>query len=323
MQIPPRSTAAQQPTFGAIEDWVVPDSESMDDLVRELYARFGLAYYVSEVLHRGLCIRLALSDLPPREMLTKPRIEERLARAFSLTLGEVINQLTGKIPEAYLAKLEQARDTRNLLAHHFWFDRAHLMFHSEHIQKLISELDGYTQTFGSLDEENVRWLADRDEMLGLTREMRDHCLAELLSGRGNEPLPGKTLVKDREKRLNRKQRLVNVWEFTLPEGGKPLIFQLQDGTLWQLCDVGLGWTRFTEKQAHWIEHPAFKPYLPAEIIPRPRDTRPWEYEFTLKDGTIFWVKPGNNEAFRWGLRTRRRAPNNRLHSDGASPAREP
>lgn len=38
---------------------VVTDDE---DLVRELYARFGLAYYYREVLHRGQCIILAMSD---------------------------------------------------------------------------------------------------------------------------------------------------------------------------------------------------------------------------------------------------------------------
>ena len=30
-----------------------------DDLIRELYARFGLAYYQSECLHRNLCIAFA------------------------------------------------------------------------------------------------------------------------------------------------------------------------------------------------------------------------------------------------------------------------
>lgn len=41
---------------------MVVTNEPIDDLVREMYARFGLAYYSSEVLHRGLCIILAMSD---------------------------------------------------------------------------------------------------------------------------------------------------------------------------------------------------------------------------------------------------------------------
>jgi len=52
--------------------------EQDDDLIREMYARFGLAYYQSECLHRGLCIILAWSGLPPRDLITRPRVEERL-----------------------------------------------------------------------------------------------------------------------------------------------------------------------------------------------------------------------------------------------------
>jgi hypothetical protein len=38
-----------------------PDSED----IKEVYARFGLAYYYAEVLHRGLCNLYLLSQLPP------------------------------------------------------------------------------------------------------------------------------------------------------------------------------------------------------------------------------------------------------------------
>jgi hypothetical protein len=76
-------------------------NEPTDDLVRELYARFGLAYYHSEVLHRGLCIILAMSDLPRRDLITRLRVEERLARAFSMTLGEVITELAEKCPPSF------------------------------------------------------------------------------------------------------------------------------------------------------------------------------------------------------------------------------
>ena len=59
--------------------------EPDDDLIREMYARFGLAYYrESECLHRGLCIVLAWTGLPSQDLITRPRVEERLAQAFSL-----------------------------------------------------------------------------------------------------------------------------------------------------------------------------------------------------------------------------------------------
>lgn len=282
-------------------------NEPTDDLVREMYARFSLAYYHSEVLHRGLCIILAMSDLPRRDLITRPRVEERLAHAFSLTLGDVITELAGKIPGEYAIRLDKVREKRNFLAHHFWFDRAHLMFRADHVRQLIDELYSYTELFNRLDEETSSWFHGRQHELGLTDEILQDCLARILSGEGEEPLPGKRVVKELEKRLKRKQCLVRVWEFELPGGGKPLVFEMQDGNLWQLCDAGLGWTRFQTTEPYWVEHPAIQPYLPADITPRPKDIKPWEYEFRLKAGAVFWVKPGKHpRTFQWGIRTKNR-----------------
>lgn len=282
---------------------MVVNTRPPDDLVRELYAQFGLAYYHSEVLHRGLCIILAMSALPQRELITRPRVEERLAQAFSLTLGDVIRDLVGKIPEEHSAQLEKALEARNFLAHHFWFDRAHLMFRADHIQSLIVELDEYTQLFSSLDIETSQWFEGRRRALGLTTDILQESLTRILSGESEDPLPDKQTVKDLEKKLKRKQRLVRVWEFTLPDGGRPFILETEDGSLWQLCDVGLGWTRFDQVQPSWLEQPAIKQYLPADIDPRPKDAKPWEYEFRLRDGATLWVKPGRRErTFQWGVR---------------------
>lgn len=287
---------------------MVVSTEPTDDLVREMYARFGLAYYESEVLHRGLCLILAMSDLPRRDLITRPRAEERLAHAFSLMLGQVINELEGKIPRAFSIRLEEARDTRNFLAHHFWWDRNYLMFRADDIHELIEELDGYTQIFKRLDEETRQWFEGKLEEFGLTGELLQDCMNRILAREPDEPLPGKEVVRDRMKTLKRQQRLIRVWEFTLPDGGKPLIFEMEDGNLWQLCDVGLGWTRFQKAESDWVEHPAVKPYLPAQIIPRPKDAKPWEYEFKLKDAAVLWVKPGKHEkTFQWGVRTRNRS----------------
>lgn len=283
---------------------VVPN-EPTDDLVREMYARFGLAYYHSEVLHRGLCIILAMSDLPRRDLVTRPRVEELLAHAFSLTLGDVIKALADKVPEELSARLDEVRHMRNFLAHHFWFDRAHLMFRADQIEELIAELDRYAQLFNQMDEETCAWFQDRRTELGLTDDVLKQSLARVVSGQEEPPLPGKDTGKQIAKKLKGKQRLLRVWEFDIPEGGKLLVFELQDGSLWQLCDVGLGWTRFRRTESHWVEHPAIKPYLPADISPRPNDAKPWEYEFKLKRGAVLWVKPGGRpQTFQWGIRTK-------------------
>jgi len=292
---------------------MIMDNELMNDLVREMYARFGLAYYHSEVLHRGLCLILALSDLPRRDLITRLRVEERLAHTFTLTLGDVISELAGKIPDAFSIRLEKALNNRNFLAHHYWFDRAHLMSQADHIRQLIEELAGYTQIFNQLDEEISQWFSGKRVEFGLTDEVIQNCMTRILSGQGEKPLPGKEVVREREKKLKRQQIVSRVWEFSLPDGRKPLIFEMEDESLWQLCDIGLGWTQFQKTESHWVEHSVVKPFLPAMIIPRPKDAKPWEYEFKLNKGAILWVKPGKHEqTFQWGVKTKKQKDHDKI-----------
>lgn len=279
------------------------DNHPHDGQIRELYAMFGLAYCQSECLHRELCMIFAESRLPPRDLITRPRVEERLAQAFSLTLGDVAAKLKGVLPAELYAELQTAVETRNFLAHHFWFERAHLMFEVGNISRLIAELDGYAGLFDRLDARIYTWAEPKRRELGLTEKVVQASLRRILAGESDEPLPDRQTVRELEKKLSRRQRLIRVWEFTLDDGRKPLIFELADGSLWQLSDVGLGWTRFKEVGPGWSEHPAVKPHLPADILPRPGPTRAWDYEFALANGAVLWVKPGRQkQTFKWGVR---------------------
>lgn len=295
------------------------DDQPDDDLTRELYARFGLAYYQSECLHRGLCMILAWSGLPSRDLITRPRVEERLAQAFSVTLGDVAAKLEGVLPAELSRELREAVDMRNFLAHHFWFERIHLMFSAENVRQLIAELDSYADLFHRLDARVSEWSEPKRQELGLTDEVLNASLSRILTGESDEPLPDRQTVRDLEKKLGRRQRLIRVWEFTLDDGRKPLIFELADGSLWQLSDVGLGWTRFQEVGPGWMEHPAIKSHLPADVLPRPKVAAPWDYEFTLANGAVLWVKPGRQkQTFTWGVRTPKTSAEQSAAPDGDS-----
>lgn len=223
---------------------MVLNKQPNDDLIRELYARFGLAYYHSECLHRGLCTILAWAVLPQRDQITKPRVEERLAYTFSLTLGDVVRELEGIIPAEHFIKLLEVVDRRNFLAHHFWFERCHLMFDIDHIKQLIAELDKYSELFSHLDKLTSKWFEPRQQELGITDDIIQQHLTQIMSGQPGEPLPDKHMVKKLKKELKCQQRLIRVWEFSLPHGGKPLIFETEGNTFWYLCDVGLIQTSF-------------------------------------------------------------------------------
>lgn len=274
-----------------------------DSQIRELYASFGLAYYQSECLHRELCMAFAWSGLPSRNLITRPRVEEQLAQAYSLTLGTVVTKLNGILPDELYSELEIVVEKRNFLAHHFWFDRSHLMDSDEQLQQLIVELDGYTELFDQFYSKVFAWAEPRWQELGINDELTQDKLNLLQAGESEEPLPDKRSVKELNKKLNKRQCLIRVWELTVEEQ-QPLVFELADGSLWQLSDVGLGWTRFQKKDSGWVEHPKISPHLPANIFPRPKTTAPWDYEFTLANGAVLWIKPGHlAQTFLWGVRT--------------------
>jgi hypothetical protein len=276
-------------------------------LIRELYARFGLAYYESECLHRELCFIHAWSGLGAPEWTTRPRVDERLTQSFTLTLGDVASKLDGVLPAELILELHKAVENRNFLAHHFWFERAHLMFTVESIRELISELDGYGQQFHQLDKRVSEWRRPKVQAWGLTDDVVEDCERRILAGEPDEPLPGRQAVKSLEKKLCKLQRLARVWQIGGEHGQTSLIFELADGTLWQLCDVGLGPTKFQEVDSAWTELLATRPHLPADVIPRPKSVTPWEYEFTLANGAVLWVKPGRiKQTFRWGIRQSKR-----------------
>ena len=180
------------------------------------------------------------------------------------------------------------------------------MFTVDHVYQLITELDQYSKLFTRLDEQASRWFESKQRELGITDEHLQQSMAQILSGRSEDSLPDKATMRELEMKFRKHQRLVRVWEFSLPDGDKPLIFETQDGFLWQLNDVGLGWTRFQQIKHTWTEHPMVKPYLPADILLRPKDANPWDYEFRLSRGAVLWVKPGRKEqTFRWGVRKAR------------------
>jgi len=68
-------------------------TEPSDELIKELYAQFGFAYYHSECLHRELCNAYMLAPFSKSDGITGPRVDERMVEAFAMTLGQVVEAI--------------------------------------------------------------------------------------------------------------------------------------------------------------------------------------------------------------------------------------
>jgi len=268
----------------------------MEALIKEVYARFGLAYYLGEVLHRDLCNVYALLGFENDEDITRPRVEEKLAYAFSQTLGVLIRLLKDILHSELNSQLQIALEKRNFLAHHFWYGRIHLMFSEQGLIKMIDELDRIGEFFNDLSLEANKIMEPRRIELGVSDEEIHHLMMSLSSGILDEPIPHQRSPKKQEK-------LVKVWDMKTNDNIVYHIFEMEDGTFWQLCDVGLGWSCFKTHSSGWLENQAINRFLPANINPRPIVSRSWNYEFLLKERMVLWVRPGESEmSYNWGLR---------------------
>jgi|WetSurMetagenome_2_1015567.scaffolds.fasta_scaffold36777_1 hypothetical protein len=270
--------------------------EIQEELIKEVFARFGSAYYHSEVLHRGLCNIYALATFQKAEDVTRPRIEEKLALAFSLPLGQIIDKTKELFSSELQQRLESALERRNFLAHHFWFERSPLMFSEQGLLEMRKELIELSDLFGELDQATTEYFDPKRQTMGLTDEMIQEAFDRLIAGEPDEPLISQRKPKKQE-------RVVRVWDVRVSDNLTAQIFETEDGCLWQFCDVGLGWTRFKQPAPDWVINETLQRYLPAYLNPRPPTTEPWNYELNLAKGVMLWVKPGkHNRSYLWGVR---------------------
>ena len=247
------------------------------------------------MLHRG-GKHYALATFEKARDITRPRIEEKLALAFSLTLCQIVEKTKGVFSGGIQRRLEVALDKRNYLAHRFWFERSPLMFSEPDLLGLRQELLELTNLFGELDEAITESLDPRRQALGLTDELIQESFDKLIAGEPDEPLISQRLLKKQE-------RIERAWDVKVGDNLITQIFETEDGCLWQFCDVGLGWTPFEKPAPDWAINGRLQIYLPANINPRPPIVEPWNYEFNLAKGAVLWVKRGKRErAYTWGIK---------------------
>ena len=217
------------------------------ELIKDMYAGFGVAYFESEVLHRNLCNIYALGSFDSPACFTHPRFEEKLGFAYSLTLGQLVNQINTHFPVELQEKLSLAVSKRNYLAHHYLFDKNYLMFSESGLEQLVDELYEYVKFFDELDNEITNNCEPLFLQFGITAEIITEITESLQKGEQDEPLLS-------QRNLKKIECLVRVWDVEVNNGEFTQVFETDDGIHWQLCDVGLGWSRFSNPNELWKEN---------------------------------------------------------------------
>lgn len=271
------------------------DQKPSEDEIKEVYARFGAAYYHAEVVHRGLCNLLVVASLPIQGA-TAPRVDELTASAFATTLGQLVTTLREGFSEPLPPNIDDALTIRNYLAHYFWFDRVHMLSTADGCAALVAELAGHVDFFREVDVAVDALQVPHLERLGLSDAWASAVSQMVSSPTPPEPLPD-------VRGLRKRETLVEVYEVPVETGGMNLVFELEDGTLWELCDVGIGWTRHRQVSTDWAASGAFRGLLPVDIRPKPTTTSPWNFDIALGNrGTLVVRRPSGETLYRWSVR---------------------
>lgn len=268
------------------------NNKPSEEILKDLFYNFGLAYYHSECLCRQLCIMYAVCSFRSLDDATRSRYEEKLTYAFSLTMGKIFEEVKGMIHKEIHVKIEEAIKKRNFIAHDFWYEKAHMLFSMENVQKLIDDLNDCANLFNEIDEILCNIFRPIQKKVEIKFKINfDREIEKVKSGKPPEPLLKK-------RKLKKKEKIINV--YSVPPNNA-LVFQTDDFELWSLCDIGLVWSNLTKPEDNWTINEKIQKYLPVEINPRPQIIEPWNYDFNLSHDKILHIKKENN-MIRYGIK---------------------
>jgi hypothetical protein len=152
---------------------------SKDEQVKTVYAHFGLALYLAQVLEHGLANALMWAELLPRRA-GKPVSRKQWETEFDLFMNQQFEKTLGRLirglgkAASVSADLEDiltdALKTRNFLAHHFFRERAESFMSRDGRDKMIEELERAQRLFDFAEVQLTEVAKPLREKYGFTDE---------------------------------------------------------------------------------------------------------------------------------------------------------
>jgi len=151
-------------------------------LIREVYARYGLAMYFAQCVERGLAILLTALEIG-RKMKTRSDYDLLLDRNFENTLGRLIKLLEKEMKVDYELKdeLEEMLKLRNYLAHNFFWQHGINFMEENGCQLMLSELESIIFKLENANKTIISFTSVIRKRYGVTDEKINKIQEELLS----------------------------------------------------------------------------------------------------------------------------------------------
>ncbi|MCW8917255.1 MAG: hypothetical protein OQL08_00345 [Gammaproteobacteria bacterium] len=124
-----------------------------EEQTRDVYAHYGLAMYLAQILEHGIANALVILRLPDKDEYTRQDIDEFMAGRFEKTLGALIKHLRSEaaLPHNLESHLAQALKRRNCLAHNYFREKAENFVTRSGRDEMLKELQNDQKLFENTD----------------------------------------------------------------------------------------------------------------------------------------------------------------------------
>lgn len=271
-----------------------------DELVRDVFAHYGLAAYQASCVEHGLAILLAL--ISGSDQVHRWVYDHRLSRNLEDTFGGlVVNFLKIPIPayDPIKKRLAEAVKDRNWLIHHYFWDRAIEFPTDDGCKKMIKELVRLATCFSVLDADLDNLVTDWARTHGVSAEDEKTALQRVLDGKAPLPI--------RQEPLEKRVTVIAAYQWRpKPESTSRMpLLKTNDGQNLLLSEGGIckGPPSVSDDDLELITK--YSEAFPATINPTPKNVKDWTYTIPLAMGYELWACPGVAEdriIQRWGIR---------------------
>lgn len=164
------------------------DPDEVGEQTKEVYARFGLAFYFAQVLEHGVVNALVMLDLIPnrhRQVRTVKEWEEMfdsfMSEHFERTMGRLFRDLRAvtNVPADLETLLRDALTRRNRLAHAFFRDHSENFLSEGGRHRMIADADECRAVFVAADDRLERVIDPLRRKAGITDQMVQDLMAKM------------------------------------------------------------------------------------------------------------------------------------------------
>ncbi|WP_138992751.1 hypothetical protein [Larkinella sp. C7] len=263
-------------------------------MTKEIFAQFGCAVYLCQCIEKGIMHLLIVST----PNITRDRYDELLYEKSQLTFGQLkreIKQMNLFLSDG-LIQIDRFHEIRDRLAHSYWWDRA-VEFSKPELQPLV--LKELIEIIEFLEILNESAELKARNILSKNGANLEELVTEMLKFESTPPMR-------KFRKLGKTETLLMISKYRNANGGEIPIFELEDHTLWTVCENGLSQFQKDINRNELFEIDKCRDIFPIrQFNPRSAISANWHYDLDLKrNGLKMKIRPvvGDDNrfiTFRW------------------------